>query len=224
MVPFNSLLSREDIANCLIVEPGACAEASRDCEQGSQRQNQVFQRLQELVGRNCSHFCASVAICSFTVAAHKYLWPQPILSEWLTPVWRCGTLPEVCCGSEVAAGKFCGQKLLIRVAHACQKVTDLAFSTDRNICAQEPKGQTSIQEIARFFHMPINQAGGRLGICPTVLKKICRKHGLSRWPHRKVRPPAICGLQLALEGLWRAAELRALTHLLGRLISMLTQQ
>lgn len=115
-------------------------------------------------------------------------------------MWKYGTLPQACCGSEVAAGKFCGQKLLIRVAHACKKVTHLAFSTNRDICAQEPKGQTSIQEIARFFHMPINQAGGRLGICPTVLKKICRKHGLSRWPHRKVRPPAICGLQLALKG------------------------
>ena len=53
-------------------------------------------------------------------------------------------------------------------------------------CLQEPKGQTSIQELAKYFHLPINVAGSRLGICPTVLKKICRKHGLSRWPHRKV--------------------------------------
>ena len=52
--------------------------------------------------------------------------------------------------------------------------------------AQEPKGQTSIQQLAKYFHLPINVAGSRLGICPTVLKKICRKHGLSRWPHRKV--------------------------------------
>lgn len=115
-------------------------------------------------------------------------------------MWKYGTLPQACCGSEVAAGKFCGQKLLIRVAHACKKVSHLASPLTVISAPQEPKGQTSIQEIARFFHMPINQAGGRLGICPTVLKKICRKHGLSRWPHRKVRPPAICGLQLALKG------------------------
>jgi len=53
-------------------------------------------------------------------------------------------------------------------------------------CAQEPKGQTSIEKLARHFHLPINAAGRELGICPTVLKKICRKHGLTRWPHRKV--------------------------------------
>ena len=55
-------------------------------------------------------------------------------------------------------------------------------------CVQEPKGQTSIEKLAKHFHLPINAAGRELGICPTVLKKICRKHGLTRWPHRKVRP------------------------------------
>ena len=40
--------------------------------------------------------------------------------------------------------------------------------------------------LSRFFHMPINEASKVLGICSTSLKKICRKHGLVRWPHRKV--------------------------------------
>jgi hypothetical protein len=51
----------------------------------------------------------------------------------------------------------------------------------------ENKSKKSIQEVAKYFHLPINVAGKALGICPTVLKKICRKHGLQRWPHRKVR-------------------------------------
>ena len=66
-------------------------------------------------------------------------------------------------------------------------------------CAQEPKGQTSIEKLAKHFHLPINAAGRELGICPTVLKKICRKHGLTRWPHRKVRPTGhACHLESTL--------------------------
>ena len=49
------------------------------------------------------------------------------------------------------------------------------------------KGGTSIYKLAHYFHLPINAAAKKLGICPTVLKKICRKNGLPRWPHRKLQ-------------------------------------
>lgn len=52
----------------------------------------------------------------------------------------------------------------------------------------EQKCNTSIIDLTKYFHLPINVAGKAIGICPTVLKKICRKHGLQRWPHRKVVP------------------------------------
>ena len=53
----------------------------------------------------------------------------------------------------------------------------------------QAKGKTKMENLAKYFHLPINNAGKQLGICPTVLKKICRKHGIQRWPHRKVRRP-----------------------------------
>ena len=37
------------------------------------------------------------------------------------------------------------------------------------------------------FHLPISQVAKDLGVCATVLKKLCRQHGIPRWPHRKVR-------------------------------------
>ncbi len=40
--------------------------------------------------------------------------------------------------------------------------------------------------LQQYFHLPIVEASKQLGICSTSLKKICRKHGLLRWPHRKV--------------------------------------
>ncbi|XP_058188432.1 protein RKD1-like [Rhododendron vialii] len=38
-----------------------------------------------------------------------------------------------------------------------------------------------------YFHLPIEEAAREMKVCPTVMKKISRKHGLKRWPHRKIK-------------------------------------
>lgn len=43
------------------------------------------------------------------------------------------------------------------------------------------------QDLARCFHLPINSAALKLGVCVTALKKQCRRHGVQRWPHRKLK-------------------------------------
>mmetsp|Transcript_10011 Transcript_10011/g.30570 ORF Transcript_10011/g.30570 Transcript_10011/m.30570 type:complete len:661 (+) Transcript_10011:334-2316(+) len=45
----------------------------------------------------------------------------------------------------------------------------------------------SFDELAKHFHMPINDAAKELGICATVLKELCRRRGIQRWPHRKLK-------------------------------------
>mmetsp|Transcript_13721 Transcript_13721/g.16504 ORF Transcript_13721/g.16504 Transcript_13721/m.16504 type:complete len:474 (+) Transcript_13721:257-1678(+) len=49
------------------------------------------------------------------------------------------------------------------------------------------KSKTTIETISKYFHLPINEAAQELNVCATVLKKICRKHGMARWPHRKLK-------------------------------------
>ncbi|KAH7285679.1 hypothetical protein KP509_33G040700 [Ceratopteris richardii] len=57
-----------------------------------------------------------------------------------------------------------------------------------NAAAQrERTGKLKMSDLAQFFHLPINAAAKELGICPTVLKKICRRNGMRRWPHRKIK-------------------------------------
>lgn len=44
-----------------------------------------------------------------------------------------------------------------------------------------------LKDFADYFDCPIEDAARKLNICPTVLKKICRKHGVLRWPYRKIK-------------------------------------
>eukprot|EP00294_Goniomonas_avonlea_P002956 CAMPEP_0114560702 /NCGR_PEP_ID=MMETSP0114-20121206/11599_1 /TAXON_ID=31324 /ORGANISM="Goniomonas sp, Strain m" /LENGTH=500 /DNA_ID=CAMNT_0001746263 /DNA_START=33 /DNA_END=1535 /DNA_ORIENTATION=+ len=48
-------------------------------------------------------------------------------------------------------------------------------------------GNFSLQEIGQHFRLPFADAADALGICQTSLKKLCRKHGINRWPQRKLK-------------------------------------
>jgi hypothetical protein len=42
------------------------------------------------------------------------------------------------------------------------------------------------EELAKYFNMAADQAAERLGLCMSAIKKVCRRHGIIRWPHRKL--------------------------------------
>lgn len=44
-----------------------------------------------------------------------------------------------------------------------------------------------LEDLRRCFNMPIAAVARKFGICATLLKKICRRHGIQRWPHRQIR-------------------------------------
>ncbi|KAK4277311.1 hypothetical protein QN277_015327 [Acacia crassicarpa] len=52
---------------------------------------------------------------------------------------------------------------------------------------RERAGKMKLSDFSDVFHLPIEEAARLVNLCPTVVKKICRKEGLPRWPHRKLK-------------------------------------
>ena len=50
-----------------------------------------------------------------------------------------------------------------------------------------PPPAITLEELTEYFHMPEKKVAAQLGMCLTSLKKICRAHGITRWPFRKLK-------------------------------------
>ncbi|CAO2194404.1 unnamed protein product [Urochloa humidicola] len=67
------------------------------------------------------------------------------------------------------------------------------MASNNNAPAQPPapppkptRVSLSYEEISKLFSLPIAEAASILGVCTSVLKRICRTHGIVRWPYRKL--------------------------------------
>ena len=49
------------------------------------------------------------------------------------------------------------------------------------------KSNLTLDQLSACFHMPSDQACKQLGIGLTVLKRLCRKYEIKRWPFRKMK-------------------------------------
>jgi hypothetical protein len=63
----------------------------------------------------------------------------------------------------------------------------LAMSREKRKAEPVSGRDCTYSDLQQYFHLPIVEAARLLNVCPSYLKKVCRRNNILRWPYRKIK-------------------------------------
>jgi hypothetical protein len=97
---------------------------------------------------------------------------------------RTGILNTTIGGGKIRNPSSTFEKTSIAFQHFPVKSRDSFGSNQGNI--GDHSKQITLEELRKYFHLPIAEVAKQFGTCTTALKKICRKLKISKWPYRQI--------------------------------------
>lgn len=64
---------------------------------------------------------------------------------------------------------------------------DLNISRTDTLKSSSISKTLKMDDLRQFFHLPIVEVAKELGMCTTLLKRICRANNIKKWPYRQIQ-------------------------------------
>ncbi|EPS73086.1 hypothetical protein M569_01670, partial [Genlisea aurea] len=80
------------------------------------------------------------------------------------------------------------KRFLLQYFHTCEEEGYFLLQDPlSSFYERERTRNLKVKDLKDYLDLPMEEAARKMNVCPTVIKKICRKSGVERWPHRKIK-------------------------------------